>query len=50
MEFPSGSAGEGSGTVAAVAGVRSLARELPHAMGSDKKKKKGLPMESEMLG
>ena len=33
MEFPGGSAGEGSGIVNAVAWVRSLAGELPQAPG-----------------
>ena len=35
-EFPGGSAGEGSGTVTAVAWVQSPAQELPHVMGMTK--------------
>ena len=45
-EFPGGSVGQGSGTVtavarvASVAWVQSLARELPHATVTAKKKQK----------
>ena len=45
-KFPGGSVGGGSGIVTAVAQVTAvlrvppLAQELPHAMGSAKKKKK----------
>lgn len=42
VEFPGGLEGEGprSGIVSAVAQVRSLAQELPHAMGVSQKKKR----------
>ena len=39
-EFPGGSAGEGSRIVTAVAWIRSLVLELPHARGVSKKKNK----------
>ena len=35
VEFPGSVAGEGSGTVTAVAQVRSLAQERPHALGME---------------
>ena len=39
-EFPCGSVGQGSGVVTAVSWVRSLAWELPHAVGAAKRGKK----------
>lgn len=41
MEFPGGESGQGSGIVAAVARVQSLAWELLHATGETKKGRKG---------
>ena len=40
MEFPGGLAPQGFRVVTAVAQVRPLAQELPHAMGIGKRKKK----------
>ena len=39
MEFLGGAVGYGSGVVTAVAWVWSLAQELPHAAGTEGKKK-----------